>query len=115
MVITKNKIKIMCYCHLEMSWALNREDEHDGVVCQEDSGEFGLIAWCGGPNTFLLRNFYISNVAALHNEVMCWGTAQRGNWFWDLLGVRKEIDKNNISLNFILIIYRWDYVCALTL
>lgn len=91
MLITNSKIKIMCYHHLEMSWALNREDEHDGVICQEDSGEFGLIARCGGPNPFLPRNFYVSNVAALHNEVTCWWADQLRNWFWDLLGISRDI------------------------
>lgn len=54
-----------------MSRALNREDEEDGFILQEGLGEFGLIAWCGGPDSFLLRNFYVPDVAALHNEVAC--------------------------------------------
>lgn len=52
-----------------MSRALNREDEEDGFILQEGIGEFGLFALCGGPDTFLLRNVYVPEVAALHNEV----------------------------------------------
>lgn len=55
--------------YLEVSRALNREDEDDEVILQEGLSEFGLIAWCGGPDTFLLRNFYVPDVAALHDEV----------------------------------------------
>lgn len=52
-----------------MSWALNREDEDDEVIVEEGLGEFGLVAWSGGPDAFLLRNLYVPDVAALHNEV----------------------------------------------
>lgn len=52
-----------------MSRALNREDEDDEVILQEGLGQFALIAWCGGPDTLLLRNFYVPDIAALHDEV----------------------------------------------
>ena len=52
-----------------MSRALNREDEDDEVILQEGLGQFGLIARCGGPDPFLLRNLYVPDVAALHDEV----------------------------------------------
>lgn len=51
-----------------MSRALDGEDEDD-VILQECLSKSVLIIWCGGPDTFLLRNFYVSDVAALHDEV----------------------------------------------
>lgn len=58
-----------CQFYLEVSRALDREDEDDEAISQEGLGEFVLIAWCSRPDPFLLGNFYIPDVAALHNEV----------------------------------------------
>lgn len=52
-----------------MSRALNRKDENDKVTLQESLGEFSSVAWCGGPDTFLLRDLYVSGITALHDKV----------------------------------------------
>lgn len=55
--------------YLEVSRSLDREDENYEAICQESLGEFGLVAWCSRPDAFLLRNLYVSDAVALHNEV----------------------------------------------
>lgn len=52
-----------------MSRALHREDEDDDVTLQEGLAESDLIAGCGGPDPFLLRDLYVPRIAALHDEV----------------------------------------------
>lgn len=60
----------MCQSYLEVSRALDGEDKDDEVILQECLSKPVLIIWCGGPDTFLLRNFYVPDVAALHDEVV---------------------------------------------
>lgn len=55
--------------YLEVSRALNGEDEEYDAALLEGAVELELVAGRGGPDTPLLRQLNVAQVAALHYEV----------------------------------------------
>lgn len=55
--------------YLEVSGALDREDQEDEAALLEGAVELELVAGCGGPDAPLLRELNVAQVAALHDEV----------------------------------------------
>lgn len=58
------------YTNLKMSRSLNRKHQIHRTALPECSVQFALITWGGGPNSLLLGDLKISQVAALHYKVM---------------------------------------------
>lgn len=89
--------------HLEVSRALDGEDEEDNAAVDEGSAELGLVAGRGRPDPPLLRELNVPQVAALHDEVAhrregrprgrCLGALQEGSQGWIKIRTREPMER----------------------